>query len=95
MKCQLRFGTFLLAGSATYHGKRNFDTQGLNVHPSYTLVNSSVTWSAPQGRWSAKLWARNLTNEKYAEVLFPSDIAMMYSAAAPRTYGVQFEYDWN
>jgi iron complex outermembrane receptor protein len=90
-----RFGTFSLTGSATYHGKRNHDTQGLNVHPSYTLVNSSVTYTPTQGQWSAKVWARNLTNEKYAEVLFPSDIVMMYSAAAPRTYGIQFEYDWH
>ncbi|MBL8270031.1 TonB-dependent receptor domain-containing protein, partial [Steroidobacter sp.] len=90
-----RFGTFALVGAATYHGKRNHDTQGLNVHPSYKLVNSSVNWTAPEGRWNAKLWARNLTNEQYAEVLFPTDLLMMYSAAAPRTYGIEFGYRWN
>ena len=84
-------GRFALDGSLSYHSGTQFDVQGLTVQAPYALVNASLTWTAPSGRWDIKLWSQNLTNREYAS-LFSSNILMLYSVAPPRTYGIRFGF---
>ncbi|MBX7133539.1 MAG: TonB-dependent receptor, partial [Fimbriimonadaceae bacterium] len=58
---------------------------------SYTTLDLSLTYAAPQDSWNVQAYARNLTN---TVVLTGANIGSftgtnMYQFAAPRTYGVR------
>lgn len=89
-----RIGKFSLTGAANFRSGVHFDTQDLNTQPKYTLVSGSVGWTAPDERFDVTVWGKNLTNERIGD-LFPGNALMMYSALAPRTYGIQFGYHWH
>lgn len=86
-------GDFSLTGAVNFRSGAHFDTQDLNTQPSYQLVDGSVGWTAPGGRFDVMLWGKNLTNEEVGD-LFPGNVIMLYSALAPRTYGIRFGYKW-
>jgi iron complex outermembrane receptor protein len=52
------------------------------------LINASVNWTSPSGRWHAQLWGRNLANQKYWSFALQDAFETQYSANAPLTYGV-------
>jgi outer membrane receptor protein involved in Fe transport len=65
------------------------------LQPSYTLVNGRIGVGSLDERWSVELWARNLFDEDYAQIMF--DVALQQGRAGPtqgaflgdpRTYGV-------
>ncbi len=71
------------------------DLRPSKVQPSYTLVNGRVGIGAPDESWSLELWARNLFDEEYAQIMF--DVPLQQGTAGPtqgaflgdpRTYGV-------
>ncbi len=71
------------------------DLRPSKVQPSYTLVNARIGVGSIDERWSLELWARNLTDEDYAQIMF--DAPLQQGAAGPtqgaflgdpRTYGV-------
>jgi len=41
---------------------------------SYTLVNARVGVGAPSQRWTVELWAQNLTNVSYKQVVFAAPL---------------------
>lgn len=87
-----RFSTS--AGSITvaaniYHNSGFFWDVGNRLRqPSYTVVNSSVTWEAPSETFNVRLWVNNVTDEDYGAYVSPAILGDPYAAAAPRTYGV-------
>ena len=86
-------GEFNLVGAFTYHSGIQYDTQGLEVQPSYALLNASAAWTPPVARqWDVKLWGKNLTNRKYVTTFLSNNVVMMYSPDAPLTFGIEFSY---
>jgi iron complex outermembrane receptor protein len=89
-----RIGEFSMTGAVNFRSGAHFDTQDLNTQPKYRLVDGSVGWTAPGGRLNVALWGKNLTDEEVGD-LFPGNVLMMYSALAPRTFGVRVGYRWD
>jgi len=63
---------------------------------SYGLLNVSVAYTGPGGRWYADVHARNLTDELYAETILRRDPASGTKRfwGAPRTVGLRLGYRW-
>lgn len=69
---------------------------------AYTLVNGRVGMVSPDERWSVHLWAQNLTDEDYYQVVFDSPAQNSAGIQAlesyngflgdPRTFGVTLGY---
>jgi outer membrane receptor protein involved in Fe transport len=71
------------------------DLRPSKLQPEYTLVNARFGIGAPDDRWSLELWARNLTDEEYAQIMF--DVPLQQGSFGPtqgaflgdpRTYGL-------
>jgi len=71
------------------------DLRPSKIQPSYTLVNARLGIGAPDDSWSLELWARNLFDEEYAQIMF--DVPLQQGTAGPtqgaflgdpRTYGI-------
>jgi iron complex outermembrane recepter protein len=64
---------------------------------AYTETNVTVTYTPPDGKWSASLWAKNLEN---SVVLGPAAVGGQPGPASsfispPRTIGVNFAVNWD
>jgi outer membrane receptor protein involved in Fe transport len=56
------------------------------------LLNARVGIDAANGKWSASLWARNLTDEFYTtNTIRNSDVITRY-VGMPRTYGITLKF---
>jgi iron complex outermembrane receptor protein len=82
-------GIFTLIGSVGYHNGYYFDVQNTLRQPSYTLVDSSGTWTSNSGAYDVTLWGKNLTNEHYFAQLQRASTVTTYSGQAPLTFGVK------
>jgi iron complex outermembrane receptor protein len=62
----------------------------------YTLFDASVMYKSGDGRWSAGLWGKNLTDEFAEAGSFTVSLSRTVGALylAPRTYGAVFEYNF-
>ena len=57
--------------------------------PAYTLLNTSLLWTDPSGRYDVRLWAKNLTDSVYYVArLGAAGLGDVQERASPRTYGV-------
>lgn len=75
------------------------DQPGLNRQGGYVLVNATLSLDAGEdGRWSAGVWAKNLTNTRYKARVFDlsgGPVGQVFQAlGAPRTLGVFVKYDF-
>lgn len=52
------------------------------------LLNGSVGWTSVDADLGVRLWAKNLTNERYWSFAGETSFATFYSPAPPRTYGL-------
>jgi iron complex outermembrane receptor protein len=88
-KIQSTFGTVDPEVSVSYNSGFFYYPDNRIRQPSYTLLNTAVSWTPPTGRYTVRLWGRNLTDRLYyigrSEQVGNSDIDR---AAAPRTYGI-------
>ena len=88
------FGYITATARLAYNEGFPWDPSGRVEEDSYTLLNMSVSWDAPDGRWGARVQGENLTDTEYSlygGALGPGDY---YSAANPRTYSVTIEYNF-
>jgi iron complex outermembrane receptor protein len=58
------------------------------IEPGLTLVNASIGFSGQDDRWKLALFGKNLTDEHYAAVIFPTPLG-----AAPRNYSQFIPYE--
>lgn len=84
-------GDITLAANDSYKSSYVFVADGSIGNDSYHLVNASLTWASPDKKYDVQLYAKNLTDTYY----YTGGAAavggnQLYSAGAPRTYGVQF-----
>ncbi|SFI56627.1 iron complex outermembrane recepter protein [Caulobacter sp. UNC279MFTsu5.1] len=84
----LRTGDLSLFAVAQYRSTYYFDPQNGAKQPSYTMINGSLTWTAPSGNLDVKLWGNNLTNEKIYATIARSTAGDSATPQAPRMYGV-------
>ena len=87
--------TFGLAGgqtdaNLTYQYNSGYFPEPDNVirQPAFSLLNASIRWVAPNGRYSLALWGKNLTNA----VVMQNELTITFgphgaSYLPPRTYG--------
>jgi iron complex outermembrane receptor protein len=60
---------------------------------AYTLLSATLAWTAPGDKFSVQAWGKNLTNAYYAaQLTSQANGTDLFSAAAPRTYGVTLGY---
>lgn len=89
------FGTI----NASYMGKHNIDTNlddESNVG-SHTVVNAKIGLTPDDANWELSLWGRNLFEEEYRTIQFPSPLQQgSWSAfrGEPRMYGVSLRYNF-
>ncbi|MDB5367566.1 MAG: hypothetical protein JWM77_3493 [Rhodospirillales bacterium] len=71
----------------------SFDTPK-ETQAGYGLVNASLTFTPNVGSWTATAWARNLTDQKYSQVLLSNSgfFGTIGFPGAPQTYGLRFDY---
>ncbi len=79
-------GTF----SATDPGETGFDIQ-----ESYAKVDVSVSYASPEQRWTAELYANNITNEAIKQELQLGGVQSAYTWAPSREVGLRISYDFN
>ena len=97
------YGKFEISGDASFRGSVD---NGLKTNQlsrtipyqddgSYTLFNAQLRYIADNGKWSANLWARNLTDKHYY-VARGRDVPgnEFATTGVPRTYGVTVKYDF-
>jgi iron complex outermembrane recepter protein len=78
------------------HSSRFFlEPDNVLEQPTYTRLNSSISWRPSGHQYGVTLWGKNLTNEavaSYGGTLVSGLHTVGYEA--PRTYGINFEYHY-
>ncbi len=99
-----RFSTQLASGALVdivatasytdeYHMELTNDPRGLE--PDVTVVNASIKYTSPEGRWNAMLWSKNITDELYAVHHINGSFGGATKIwAPPQTFGVSINYFW-
>jgi iron complex outermembrane receptor protein len=81
-------GDFNAAVNYNYNGGFVWDADNrLKQHP-YHLVNASLAWMPPSGRYEVRLWTKNLLGEKYSVYTTANIVGDEETPAPPRTFGV-------
>ncbi len=95
---RVRAGRLALSAGYRYQSAMYFD---IYADPAlrqrgYGLVDASVGFENAEGRWSATLYGRNLTDTLYAETMLRRDplTGTKRFWGAPRTVGVELAYRW-
>ncbi len=77
-----------------YHMELDNDLRGLE--PDATVVDASVMYTSPDGRWDLTLWGKNLGDELYSVHHIDGSFGGATKIwAPPRTWGVTFNHQWN
>jgi iron complex outermembrane receptor protein len=88
-------GDFLLA--AAYKDSVSYDVvrqPAETLEDGYWLINARVGISGSDGNWSAYLWGKNLSDERYRTQVSTTSVGFAESWGLPRTYGIGFQYTW-
>ena len=83
-------GKFNLSATYYYNAGWYTDPDNRIKTPDYGVLSGSIGWTSNNGRYEARLWAKNLTNTEYyayAVEIGPGDVSI---PAPPRTFGVTF-----
>ena len=71
-----------------YHNSGFFFDQQNRVHqPGYNLLDATIGWDAPGGKWGLRLWGKNLTDTRYFSNIVPQTFGDGAIPAAPLTFG--------
>lgn len=77
-----------------YNSGFPWEPDGRIEQDSYTLVNFTLGWKAPDETWGVRLLGKNLLDEEYAVHSASSSFGDFYASAAPRTVSVAVSYDF-
>ena len=87
-------GLLTTRASYSYSGKTPANDPGNYFAPAYELVDASISWSPSKDSGvKVSVWAKNLTNEKYA--LTATYVGTLFTnlyQALPRRYGAEVTY---
>jgi len=87
-KVPTSIGDFDITGTYYYSDHFYWDNSEQRRSPAYSLLNATIGWLNPSGRYGIQLWAKNITNVEYFGFQQESAYASYFSPAAPRTFGV-------
>jgi iron complex outermembrane receptor protein len=82
-------GDFDLNASLTHTASFQFFPDKSLQQPETNIVNASLTWAHPSGRYDVRLWGANILGEKYYS--FGSEalgLGKQFSPAPPATFGI-------
>lgn len=74
-----------------YSTRYVFTPDNILYQPSYSLVNATLSWTAPGEHFVVSLWGKNLGNKVVADGLISSTIGSLATYQPPRTYGFRME----
>jgi len=82
-------GRLALAANDGYKSRYSFSGDGRIQNAAFHLVNASLTWTSPNGRYDIQVYGKNLTGAYYYTAGQPATGGNdLYAPGAPRTYGV-------
>jgi iron complex outermembrane recepter protein len=92
------FGNFDFAVAYNHGGDYYFDpdngkgqlSPALDKQPILNLVDASLDWIAPGGRYDVRAWGKNITGQKYISFGFEEALLTQFAPAPPATYGITF-----
>lgn len=87
-------GTLDLVAGDYYNSGFYWNPDNRIRQTAYSLVNSSLTWTAPKQTWDARIWGKNLTSRRYYSYETDQEFGDDASPAAPLTFGVAFGYHY-
>lgn len=87
-RIQTPHGELLPSLNYSYQSSFAWDADNRLKQRPYGLLNGSVRWTPPDGRWEALVWAKNITGEAYSVYTTANVVGDEESPGAPRTFGV-------
>lgn len=81
------YGELQIAGNGSYTDEFFWTAGSALTEPDKFLLNGSIQWTAPSGRWDLRFWAKNITNEQYSVYSTDGQLGNFYNPAPPRTFG--------
>lgn len=61
---------------------------------AYSIVNARIGYQPVSDKWSISAWMNNLLDEKYFDDVVAAGVGIRGSYGAPRTYGVEFQFNF-
>ncbi len=81
-------GDFTANGIYSYNNGFFWDSVDRLTQPAYALINASIGWQSPNGKYGASFWGKNLGGAHYYAQQIESDgLGDLTLPAPPRTYG--------
>lgn len=80
-----------------YHSSQYFasyDNNPIGAQKPYDIVNANVSWTSPSKAYRVQAYVKNLLKEKYSLARLISQGGNLQKPAAPRTYGVAFDFNF-
>ena len=94
----LASGKLTFMGDVSYKDDIYFTefARSLEGQDAYTILDLQVRFLTGDGRWSAELWGKNLTDEEVVSSTFQLATARVIGATyvPPRTYGITVGYQF-
>ncbi|WP_343890950.1 TonB-dependent receptor [Sphingomonas oligophenolica] len=87
-KVPTAIGDLGIAGSLSHNSGFYWDPDNRLTQPSYTLLNTNLSWTSSDERFEARVWVKNLTNAYYYQGAVEGALRDSVRPATPRTYGV-------
>jgi iron complex outermembrane recepter protein len=86
-------GNIVAGADLTFATERwtSIDYSAVTIDEDYVIYNAELTYNAPDERWSASLWGRNLGEEDVLTGGLQSGTFNRPSINEPRTYGVRVQ----
>lgn len=81
-------GDFALTGSLYHNSGFYWEPDNRQHQDSFQLVNATLSWTSPDGRYEASIWGRNLTDTYRYSYVSTTGNRTSGSPEAPRTFGV-------
>jgi iron complex outermembrane receptor protein len=57
-------------------------------NPGYAVMNDSIKWTPPNGRYAVRVWAANIFDRRYQNNVNESGVGDLQVWAPPRTFGI-------
>ncbi|MEI9889192.1 MAG: TonB-dependent receptor [Rhizomicrobium sp.] len=88
-------GDLQFSEALAFHSGQFFDSNEANRQTAYINWDSTVKWTAPGANWDLSLWAKNITDNHTWASNTQAVFGHLYTADAPRTFGVRIGYHYN